>query len=375
MDRRDAIRLVGGGVLLAALPGCAAAGDPRRAWIHPGLGEIDPRRRALAWAILAPNPHNMQPWLIDLRAPGEATLFIDHARLLKDTDPLNRQIVIGCGAFLELARMAAAGDGWAVEITPFPDGEPQPVLDARPVARLRFTPAPAKYEPLFAATLERHTNRQPFDERAAPPQVAARIVEAATTPVVSAQSAVEPARVAALQAIAWDGARVEAYTPAANGETADRTYFGDADVAAHPWGISLAGPLMGALHAGGVLTAGAMKTRGAFAFNEMLKSLQAGAATARGWVWLTTAGNSRAEQLEAGRAYVRAQLAATTLGLAMQPFSQCLQEYPGMAGPFAAAHRAMAPDGRRVQMFARIGYAKPVPPAPRRGLDAQILKG
>jgi hypothetical protein len=36
-------------------------------------------------------------------------------------------------------------------------------------------------------------------------------------------------------------------------------------------------------------------------------------------------------------------------------------------------HRALAPDGGRVQMFVRIGHvAKPVPPAPRRGLDQNM---
>ena len=373
MYRRNFIMLVGGGAVLAAAPGCAAGVSPDP-WAHPGQGEADPRRRALAWAILAPNPHNMQPWLIDLRTPGEATLFIDHGRLLKDTDPFNRQIVIGCGAFLELARLAAAADGGSVEIAPFPEGEPHPTLDKRPVARLRFSPVPAVQEVLFAAAGDRHTNRQPFDDRPVSPAAAARIVAAAGSPAVAARAETDPDRVAALRAIAWAGARIEAYTPAANAETAERTHFGDADVEAHPWGITLAGPLMGGLHAAGLLTAEAMKTQGSFAFNEMLKSLQAGAATARGWVWLTTATNSRADQLSAGAAYLRAQLAATAQGLRMQPFSQCLQEYPSMATAYAAAHQAMAPDGGRVQMFARIGHGKPTPAAPRRGLDAQILK-
>ncbi len=375
MQRRDFIRLAGGGALFAALPACTATADPRRAWVRPGQGESDPRRRALAWAILAPNPHNMQPWLIDLRTPGEATLYIDHGRLLKDTDPFNRQIVIGCGAFLELARMAAAQDGWALEIDAFPDGEPQPRLDGRPVARMRFAQSTPEPDPLFAAAADRHTNRQPFDAQPVSPQAATGIIQAASSRTVSAGAAVDPARVAALAAIAAEGARIEAFTPAANTETAERTHFGDTDVAAHPWGISLSGPLMGALHAGGLLTAAAMKTEGSFAFNEMLKSLKAGADTARGWVWLTTSTNTRAGQLAAGGAYLRAQLAATAQGLAMQPFSQCLQEYSSMAGAFAAAHGAMAPGGGRVQMFARVGHVGAVPPAPRRGLDAQIMKG
>ncbi|MFY8140075.1 MAG: hypothetical protein ACOVMO_05095, partial [Caulobacter sp.] len=70
MDRRDFIRLVGGGVVLAATASataCAPTGaNPRAAWDKPGAGETDVRRKALAFAILAPNPHNMQPWMADL---------------------------------------------------------------------------------------------------------------------------------------------------------------------------------------------------------------------------------------------------------------------------------------------------------------------
>ena len=48
-----------------------------------------------------------------------------------------------------------------------------------------------------------------------------------------------------------------------------------------------------------------------------------------------TEGNDRKTQVNAGRAYVRAQLAATAHGLAMQPLSQALQEYPEQAAPYA----------------------------------------
>ena len=118
VHRRDFIRLVGGGAVFAALPAASCAGlpDPRAAWADPGAHETGPRRRALAWAILAPNPHNMQPWMADLRETGAVTLYVDPTRLLPQTDPFNRQIVIGCGAFLELLRMAAAmRSAWAGE--------------------------------------------------------------------------------------------------------------------------------------------------------------------------------------------------------------------------------------------------------------------
>ena len=92
--------------------------------------------------------------------------------------------------------------------------------------------------------------------------------------------------------------------------------------------------------------------------------------------WVITEGNDRRTQVNAGRCYVRAQLAATAHGLSMHPLSQALQEYPEQATPYAQVHALLdAPAPRHtVQMWTRLGYAPAVGPAPRRGLEAHILK-
>ena len=115
LSRRKMIFLVGGGAVLAAggAFGFAATRTPQTAylpWSRAGSYD-DPRMRALSWALLAPNPHNRQPWLADLSEDGAITLHVDTDRLLPHTDPFNRQITIGLGCFLELLRMAAAEDG------------------------------------------------------------------------------------------------------------------------------------------------------------------------------------------------------------------------------------------------------------------------
>lgn len=373
LGRRDFIRLVGGGVVLAAAPGCApSTAEARAVWNNPGAGEADVRKRALSYAILAPNPHNMQPWLADLTEPGQITLYVDTARMLPVTDPFNRQIVIGCGAFLELLRMAAAKAGWTATVEPFPTGEPHPLLDGRPVARISFERG-GEPDPLFAHALARRTNRGAFEERLVPAEAADAIVRAATVPLVTAGHALDAERVARLKALVFEGAKVEATTPPAHQESVDRTFIGARDVAAHRYGISLEGGAIETLHTAGLLTQAKMKQPGTFAFDQSLSFLKKAADTSRGFVWMTTAGDSRAEQLAAGAAYLRANLAATGLGLAMHPWSQLLQEYATQKPLFAAAHRELAPEGGRIQMLARIGYAKAVPPAPRRGLAANLV--
>jgi len=56
--------------------------------------------------------------------------------------------------------------------------------------------------------------------------------------------------------------------------------------------------------------------------------------------------------------------------LAMQPLSQALQEYAEQQQPYAAIHMlaGATQPGATVQMWARVGYAPAVGPAPRRRL-------
>ena len=128
--RRNFLSVLGGGVILAAGASTlwATTRDPakaRRPWEVAGAVENDPRRKALSFAILAPNPHNRQPWLVDLSADDVITLYCDPLRRLPETDPFDRQITIGLGCFLELLVQASAQEGYRADIALFPDGEPQ----------------------------------------------------------------------------------------------------------------------------------------------------------------------------------------------------------------------------------------------------------
>jgi hypothetical protein len=123
MDRRRFVRLVGGGVVAAAtagsLAGCSVPPEAVAAWSGPG-DEPDLRRWVLAWAILAPHSHNLQSWLVDLRTPDRITLYCDVTRLLPQTDPFSRQIMMSHGTFLELLDLAARERGQRAEISLFP---------------------------------------------------------------------------------------------------------------------------------------------------------------------------------------------------------------------------------------------------------------
>ena len=145
MDRRRFIRVAGGGVIVAAgLPaaGCAPAMPPQAVapWQGPAA-HAELRRWVLGYAILAPHSHNLQSWLVDLRQPGEITLFCDRTRLLPVTDPFSRQIMMSQGTFIELLDIAARERGQRAEVQLFPEGAFGPAgPDDRPVARIRLQP-------------------------------------------------------------------------------------------------------------------------------------------------------------------------------------------------------------------------------------------
>ncbi|MGQ0531549.1 MAG: hypothetical protein ACT4OF_02520 [Caulobacteraceae bacterium] len=65
-------------------------------------------------------------------------------------------------------------------------------------------------------------------------------------------------------------------------------------------------------------------------------------------------------------------MTASSLGLAMHPWSQALQEYEEMADIYAEARLLLGAGEQTVQMLVRVGYAEPVAPAARRDLEAFV---
>ena len=108
-------------------------------------------------------------------------------------------------------------------------------------------------------------------------------------------------------------------------------------------------------------------------FRRQLPILKEPFDTAMAFLWLTTPGNSRADQIAAGRDYVRLNLAATAAGVAMQPFSQALQELAEMRPHFAAMREALAVrPAETLQMLVRLGYGPAIEGAPRWPAESRI---
>jgi len=376
MKRRHFLSLLGGGTIVAAAAttGLVVSRRTQTAllpWEVAGVNYTDPRKRALSWAILAPNPHNRQPWLVDLSVPEQATLYVDTKRMLPETDPFNRQITIGLGCFIEMASMAAAQDGIGMTAELFPKGSDTAALDDRPVAILRFKNE-ASPDPLFAFALSRSSLKEPYDMSK---NVARSTLDSVTAAAVRThvEGSVSAASIEELRNLTHEALLIEIETPRTYKESVDLFRIGAKQVDENPDGIDFTGPIFELLGATGMMNKEALLDTSSTVYKEGLNAVFANTDTAMGHLWLVSPSNTREDQIASGRDWLRINLAATAQGLALQPLSQALQEYAEMADIYDQVHMRFAPDGGTVQMLARIGYAPSVAPSPRWPLEAKLM--
>ena len=365
LSRRRMLTLVGGGSVLAAVGGTAgflATRTPHRAlapWDAAG-GYADPRENALSYALLAPNPHNRQPWLADLRSPDTVRVLRDRSKNLPETDPFDRQLTIGMGCFLEVMMIAASQTEHRVELILFPEGEDGPIADAH------FVAGGAEPDPLFASVPHRRSCKEPFEPQA---------IEVSKVAALSGLGTVitNPARVAELRELTWAAWQIEASTPRTHEESVALMRIGRTEIERNPDGIDLGGPFLEGLSVVGLLSREGQIDPTSFEYAEGFRMYEEMLAATPAYVVQTTVGNSRFDQIGAGRRWMRLNLTTTALGLSLHPVSQTLQEYAEMRPYRERAHAMLASKGETVQMLGRLGYGPRTPPSPRWPLEAKLV--
>lgn len=259
-SRRPFIRIAGGGAVLAAtgsLTGCSAelpeaAVQPWRSPDH----ETDVRHLMLAHVPLAPNPRNRRPYIADLRDDGRIHLTCDAERLLPETGHFGPQILIGCGAFLELAAIAAAQRGVSVKVKLFPgctSADRELPKGSRVATLVLGEPGSAQADPLFTQIVRRHTRKSAYASDRALPETLLRSWDAAASRfglrsgVAAGAAAMDPIR-----RIRREAYEIEANTTRARLESAHLMCIGSGAIAKNPAGIGLNSPMVRAQHTVGL---------------------------------------------------------------------------------------------------------------------------
>lgn len=379
--RRNFLKVLGGGVIFAAGAGSIFAftrtPDKAIASWKSALdlnSDVDPRRIVLSHAILAPNPHNRQPWVVDLSKDDELTLYCDLEKRLPHTDPYDRQITIGLGCFLELAMITAQEIGMKAELELFPEGEGFPRLDEKAVARIKLVKdTSVEKDPLFAQILARRSNKDAFDTSRTVEEKDVSHILSVTKSKLGKGSVTQPKEIEQMRKVTREALLKEMHTYRTNKESVDLMRIGKTEIEANPDGIDLGGVFLETLGLLGQLDREALLDSESPTFKNGINMILEPLETAMSYVFIKTTGNTRKHQIEAGRDYVRLNLKATELGIAMHPLSQALQEYEEVGEQFQMIRILLGVDAQEtLQMFARIGYGETPNPSPRWSYEAKI---
>jgi hypothetical protein len=385
MERRSFIRIMGFGftaaTLTSTLSSCSTSDDKvDYGWNGPSDSESDIRLKVLAYAILCPNPHNKQPWLIKLNNSQRLDLYVDQTRLLPETDPFARQIHIGQGCFLETLSIAASGLGYQAEIEYFPQGEySNAVIENRPVARVVFTKKTAiDVDPLFKYILKRQSNKREYDNsRLSPVQkFQLQALPMAMKTSLTLQDS-EPEKTY-LQQLLTEAMAIEVGNKARDLETIKMFRFNDQEVQKYRDGFGLE-------HSGvtGIkkfmiesflLDREKTEKDPSHFGKQSVDITRSISESSSSFAWITTEGNSRLQQVKVGRDYCRLNLTTTAMGLAQHPMSQVLQEYQDMLPlqeRFKQHFNIKA--GQTVQMLVRLGKAENTTHTPRRLVSSLLI--
>ncbi|GGK58882.1 Acg family FMN-binding oxidoreductase [Amphritea balenae] len=388
MNRRNFIQILGLGAGLgagigisSAIVGCGPT-EPTEAfgWNGPDPMEKDIRMQVLAYAILSPNSHNIQPWIIRITGPLSFDLYVDPERLLPATDPYYRQIHISQGTFLETLSIAATGLGHEARIDYFPEGVyGNHELLNKPVASIRLIPrADINPDPLFAHLLTRHSNKQEYDNR----RLKQTEIDALQTfhgaasiyPLSIVQSTKAKQQ---LEKILTKGMQIEVGDKKRDLETIGMFRFNDAEVKQYRdgFGVTQAG-LSGIkkMIVENFLLSRESTEKDPTAFGEQAVDLTRKTAESTAtFAWISSPGNSRLDQVKAGRDYCRINLKTTAMGLVQHPMSQVLQEFEEMLPLQAQFKKQFSINSSdTVQMLFRLGRAEATPHGPRRLITALI---
>ena len=393
------LRILLAGVLAVCLVVVAAlylisGGFMKQTYLEPwsksyATNEADPRVRLVASGLLAASNHNMQPWKVklDVSDPMAFYLYADSTRMTKEVDPDARQMMISQGTFLEYVAVAGQKNGWKVDITLFPLGEYDEAnlaasMDAKPVAKVLLSAASAPTvattnSVLYDAIFLPDTNRSAYEATPLTPAQADTLAALPCPGGVAIKLYQTEQDIKQIGDYAMQSATIEAGVERIMGESGAIFRANEYQKNQFRYGYSVEGQGTSGFMKHilqGLVTLFPGMNSGSAATKTFISSTQTSIDNTPAYAMIVTSGNSRTQQVESGMLYSKLVLTGHTLGLAMQPLSQVLEEYPEMRAPYTAFKRQYAPSGGTVQMLFRVGTpTKTTPLSMRRDVQSLLI--
>lgn len=369
-------------MLVAVLGACASPDlanergmdDDQRGVRAPWHQIVDDAR----WAA---NAHNVQSWRLRIEPDGSVVGGLDPSRLLPETDPIGRQLVISLGTFSEAARRSALARGWELEATWIAPADWTLASDpGADLFRWRALPSDAAGAAADGGVLDGLTTptvKYAMEPASMPDALERSLAAAYAGPGAGVQIVVEAGtpRAHETMQLARDAFAVEMRHEPTLMESYTLTRIGRRERRELPWGLSL-NANFGRLAFTFVdpITTLFRQTPEQFAetgidlFNRAVRDDGA-------LVVLTTERNEPAAWFAAGFPLQSLWMELRAAGRELLPLSQGLQEYPEVADYYAQFHELWAPDGGAVQMILYVGAPTArVVPSPRLPAEAVIVR-
>ncbi len=338
---------------------------------------IEPILKVIQVGISAPNPHNTQAWKFQILSPTEMNLYIDEKRILPITDPLNRQIHIGQGCFLEFLSIGANKIGYESEVKLFPEGESKKIGE-KILANVKLKLS-KKDSPLFESISKRATNRDYYTGENISEQEFEKLKilgQAKNSELVFISNQNE---INTLNEIFYEATKIETLTRYINEENRTWFRFGNNEIQKHRDGISLKGQNMQEFQRFMAETFFISKEPEKFHSAEgnkiYLNTFKEKMNTNKGLIYWKTKTNSKKDWIQTGMDFARFQLSCTKENLVIQPLSQVLQEYKEMNEVRDKFEKltSSSSEKNKIQMIVRIGRANSNFISPRIPISEKII--
>lgn len=332
----------------------------------------DERTQIIAHGILAANGHNLQNWRFRYDPDNDRgfDVYVETERLAGEVDPYHTQVFISQGTLFEYMVIAGKQLGYKLNYELFPDGEisfdaGSDELREKRVAHVELEPVEKQNDPLYEELFKPDTSRVAYKKDQIPEETIKTLTDTHGYDLLEVQYISSGEEYEALKEYVIEGAVTETNVERVMQESVDLFRINEFEKNKFRYGFSFEGSALSPINMHVLqimLTVFPDMNNVESAKTTFLEQTEMAAEENSGFLLITTTNNSRIQQFNAGRLYSQIQLKAHTIGLAVQPMTQPILEYPEMKTVNDKIHADFAGEEKTILMLFRIGEPTSVVP-------------